>query len=200
MSKSIKLSDAEIEQFLSVYQEKKEALNGEMQDLKTRLNSVTDMIKQLQEAKGGAVKSTTKSNDAAPTGKRRGRKPAANKTPKAPKAPKTPGKRGRKPAVDADGSRVSFASKIVDAINERDRALSASEIFDAMAESEGTQDAAQQTKYKQNIHSNLNNLFKRGTLKRMKDGKSFAYGLSEWFDQKGEIDQAHAPVRSESEA
>ncbi|MGB3617424.1 MAG: hypothetical protein WBA12_04850 [Catalinimonas sp.] len=181
MSKSIKLSEEELDQFLEVYQEKKEALNAEMQQLKSRIASINDMIKQLQEAKGGTV---AKAKAAEPKGKKRGPKPGST----------------RKRKTGSEESRVSFASRIVGAIESQDKALNASEIFEVMADSNPNRDAASDKKDKQNIHSNLNNLFKKGALKRVKDGRSFAYGLSDWFDDRGQIDMAHAPVRSEEPA
>ncbi|SDK69938.1 hypothetical protein SAMN05421823_103319 [Catalinimonas alkaloidigena] len=194
MNKSVKFSGEQLSQLIGYYQEQKEQLNAEMQELKEKVASVSDMIKQLQEAQGAAA-AVSGGTESKPAPKTRGRKKGS--TAKAATAAAKPKKAsGRAKKSDADKTpRVSFATKILESIQQNDRAMNAAELFEQMAETESGE--IQESKYKQNIHSNLNNLYKKGALKRIKDDKTYAYGLAEWFGNKGEIDQMHAPIRNQ---
>ena len=194
MSKSVKFSGEQLGQLISFYQQQKERLNAEMQELKEKVASVSDMIKQLQDAQGNAAAAGTATSEAkAPAKSRPGRKKGTTVAKAA--APKTKKTATKAKKTETDKApRVSFATKILESIQQNDRAMNAAELFEQMSQTENIE--MPESKYKQNIHSNLNNLYKKGALKRMKDDKTYAYGLADWFGNKGEIDQMHAPVRN----
>ncbi len=165
MEKVVKLSDEQLSRLIDTYREEREEIADAIEQLKAQLKSIDDLIDSFRHAQASgeapAAEVAPAEEKVAATRKPRGKKSVATKAP-------------TKNRTRSKGP--SYADRILEAIQSQNQTLSAAQISELLLADEEDRDSVDVAKFKQNVHSNLNNLMRRGDVARVEGSQPFVYG------------------------
>ena len=167
MEKVVKLSDEQLSRLIDTYREEREELAQNIDKLKAQLKSIDGLIDSFRHAQASGEAPAA---EAAPTEE----KAATRKTRKPKVAAKAATKESGKTRKRGKGP--SYADRILEAIQSQNQTLSAAQIAELLLADEEDAGSIDMGKFKQNVHSNLNNLMRRGDVARVEGSQPFVYG------------------------